>query len=232
MTANLEAPEIFRVAVEHRAQALQAAAKLPDLYINARTALAECARVDECKTWADKAAALASYAKQARDEALFKTASRIRARAIDRAGELLKQFDARGDHRKKDSRGLSSKTRNQAVTEAGMSERQGKQAVRVNNVPRDQFNALVEGDDPPSPAALAEIGKSKRRPILDLGERSASDFKAATTLIGATRAFRLALQHIDLAAAWRGADDEERSLLREQIGELRRWCGDFLRERA
>jgi len=26
-----------------------------------------------------------------------------------------------------------------------LSERQGKQAVRVNNVPRDQFDALVEG---------------------------------------------------------------------------------------
>ena len=215
-----------------RTQALEATAKLPNLYLIARTALAECARIDECKTWADKAAALASYAKQARDEALFKTATRIRARAIDRAGKLLKQFDDRGRPSKNNTKSDTNLSKQDAAREAGMSKRQKDQAVRVNNVLRDQFNALVDGDDPPSPAALAELGKTKRRPVLDLGQRSPSDFKAATTLIGAARTFCLALQRIDLAAAWRGADDEERSLLREQIGELRQWCGDFLKEHA
>jgi hypothetical protein len=50
--------------------------------------LAKCARIDECKSWADRAAALASYAKQADDEQLLNNAKRIKARAIDRMGEL------------------------------------------------------------------------------------------------------------------------------------------------
>ena len=40
-------------------------ARLPRTYEAARAALAECQQLDECKDWADKAAALASYAKQA-----------------------------------------------------------------------------------------------------------------------------------------------------------------------
>lgn len=38
-------------------------ASLPQTYENAKTALAECASIDECKDWSDKASALASYAR-------------------------------------------------------------------------------------------------------------------------------------------------------------------------
>ena len=52
--------------------------------------------------WADKAAALASYAKQSEDTTLEKAALRIRARAIRRAGELLKAImPAKGGDRKR-----------------------------------------------------------------------------------------------------------------------------------
>jgi len=65
------------------------AAKLPLAYESAKEALATCERIDECKDWADKMAALASYAKQADDKSLEVAATRIRARAIRRCGELL-----------------------------------------------------------------------------------------------------------------------------------------------
>src|SRR5690554_3481448 len=70
-----------------------ASARLPQTYEAAKSALAQCSAVDECKDWADKAAALASYAKQSNDDQLEKLALRIRARAIRRAGELLKQIE-------------------------------------------------------------------------------------------------------------------------------------------
>ena len=69
-----------------------ATALLPADYEAARTALAKCARVDECKDWADRAVALASHAKRAEDRTLETMAQRIRARAIRRAGELLREF--------------------------------------------------------------------------------------------------------------------------------------------
>lgn len=64
-------------------------AKLPAVYERATQALAECTRIDECKDWADKAEALASYARQSKDDSLRKMADRIQARAIRRMGQLL-----------------------------------------------------------------------------------------------------------------------------------------------
>lgn len=68
------------------------AASLPVTYEKARSALSECFKLDECKGWADKAKALASYAKQADDDELYKMARRIQGRAVRRVGELLQEF--------------------------------------------------------------------------------------------------------------------------------------------
>src|SRR4029077_1414514 len=57
------------------------AARLPATYEEARAAIAECERIDECKGWSDRAAALASYARQAKDDSLRVMAVRIQARA-------------------------------------------------------------------------------------------------------------------------------------------------------
>ena len=56
--------------------------RLPATYENARTALANCVEVDECKEWANKAMAMTSYARQANDDSLFKHAQRIRRRRL------------------------------------------------------------------------------------------------------------------------------------------------------
>jgi hypothetical protein len=69
-------------------------AKLPINYEAARKAIQECVRIDECLDWADRAAALASYAKQAEDEQLLKHSQRIKARAISRCSELLREHQA------------------------------------------------------------------------------------------------------------------------------------------
>jgi len=68
-------------------------APLPAIYEKAKVSLADCVKIDECKDWADKAEALASYAKQANDTALRNMADRIQARAIQRCGVLLKQIE-------------------------------------------------------------------------------------------------------------------------------------------
>jgi hypothetical protein len=58
-----------------------------------RKMLAECERIDECQDWANKAEALASYARQMNDDELRLRCDRIQARAIHRAGELLAQIE-------------------------------------------------------------------------------------------------------------------------------------------
>jgi hypothetical protein len=56
------------------------------------------------------------------------------ARAVRRMGELLKQFDGRPDNAVKQKEGTLLLTQEQAAKNAGISEHQRKQAVRVANV--------------------------------------------------------------------------------------------------
>lgn len=138
-------------------------ARLPQSYEAARQALTNCYSIDECKGWADKAQALASYARQANDDTLHKTAARIQGRAIRRVGELLKTFDGRGGDRSKSTGGGTfAPTQKQAADRAGLSKRQRDTAVRVANVPSDEFEKQIESDKPPTVTALAEQGIKRR----------------------------------------------------------------------
>jgi hypothetical protein len=106
----------------------------------AKIALASCANIDECQDWANKAEALASYAKMADDDTLRALADRIQARAVRRMGELLKEFDARGGDRSKTVAAHgSAPSQRDAAAQAGLSEHQQLQAVRVANVPPDKI---------------------------------------------------------------------------------------------
>lgn len=144
-------------------------ARLPARYEAARIAIRECGKVDECKDWADKAQALASYAKQSKDKELENTAMRIRARAIRRCGELLKEVEraqgARTDLRPRTATDPRFPSRKDAATGAGLSPRQAKSAIRVANVPEDDFDEQVDSDTPPTVTALAEQGKRSRDPL-------------------------------------------------------------------
>jgi len=127
-------------------------ARLPMSYEQARQALAECVRMDECKEWSDRAEALASYARQSQDDELRRMCDRIQARAIRRCGELLQEIP-RGtgaNQGERDGTVPLDPTRKSAADAAGLSERQRKTALRVANVSDEEFEDLVESDDPPT----------------------------------------------------------------------------------
>jgi hypothetical protein len=163
-------------------------APLPVKYEAAKTALAECERVDECQAWKEKAKALASYARQANDDTLRKTAERIQVRAMRRCGELLKEIPDKAHGGGQNKRGgpapapLASQ-RAKAAAEAGMSGRQVKDVMRVGRIPSEEFEQLVESDDPPSVAEFVEIGTRKKvEPLVDLQGRDPEDFNRSLYL--------------------------------------------------
>ena len=160
-----------------------ATARLPVNYQQATQALTACSRVDECREWVNKTEAVAAYARMADDETLHKTAIRIKSRAIKRCGELLKQFKAPGARTEKHRAGADPRSQTEVGRDAGMSPRQVKDAVRVSNVPKAEFERLVESNDPPSVTELAELGKvsglrsrrpSRRSPRASPRRRSSS----------------------------------------------------------
>lgn len=155
-------------------------ARLPQTYESAKTALSECVALDECKSWADKAAALASYAKQANDDELMKMATRIRDRAIRRAGELLQQIEPKPGARTDVEPSRGAPTRLQAAGEAGLSRDQMHTALRVANVPKADFDRQVDSPNPPTVTALAKQGTTPApKPVIDLKGRDPAEFNLA-----------------------------------------------------
>lgn len=196
-------------------------ATLPQTYEAARTALAECQNIDECWTWADKAQALASYAKQAQDDTLLVMANRIKARAVRRAGELLKLLEpARGANQNIEAgSGPNVSTRKDAAREAGLSERQQKTAIRVASVPREDFERQVESPKPPTLTQLAQQG-TKARPLIDLKGRDPKEFNRALHFVGDFEQYARALAAIDVEAALRDLVASERAELRAHINRI------------
>lgn len=132
---------------------------LPVVYQKACEALVTCERVDECKAWADKSAALASYAKQAEDDTLMAHARKIQLRAVRRMGELIDAVPPGKTGPKLADGADSQLSRREFSADAGISERQQVTAQRVARVPEDEFEHQVESEQPPTVSALAEQGK-------------------------------------------------------------------------
>ena len=208
---------------------LPANGNLPATYEAARNALTECSRVDEVKNWADKAAALASYARQARDDSLLRLAQRIQLRAVNRCGELLKQLPSGSaanllQHRQ--DGGVPSVTRTQAADDAGLSERQRKTALRVANVPRDEFEAAVESEFPPTVTELAARGTASRpaAPQPTVTSAKPAEVARAIDLLRQFAAFCGTHEPVSIACA-PGVDAD---MLRGQVSTIDRWMDRFV----
>jgi len=198
-------------------------ARLPVSYEKAKQALTACNNIDECVSWSDKAAALAAYAKQARDEDLLRLATRIKDRAIRRAGELYKQIEpSKGGRPSKTEVGTRpSFSRGQAAADAGMSPHQAKQAVRVASVPEAEFERQVESDRPPSVSALAEQGKRPApKPVLDLKGRDPGEFNRSMHFVAEFEDYAKALAGFDLETILPALSAEEARRVRDGIAAI------------
>ena len=152
------------VQVPAQIAAMVSSARLPENYQAAKQAIAECEHLDQCAEWADKAAALASYARQADDLELETHARRIRLRAVRRCGELLRACDARGgDRRAKVVTPLEFARRSRAAVaqQAGLSKHKTRAAVNIAAIPEAEFTAAVESNRPPGTTLLALWNKQR-----------------------------------------------------------------------
>ena len=201
-------------------------ARLPATYEAAQKAVAKCSRIDECKSWSDKAAALASYARQAKDHSLRVMAERIQARAIRRCGELLKQVPSgQGSKNQFGELRDGTVTRLEAAQNAGLSERQKVTAMRVANVAGPVFEAMIESDSPPTVTRLAQLG-------IDAHPPRPSDFRSdpiraarAHKMFSSIRDFCEQNEPAELAVTF-SRDDQE--LLRTFISNLDAWLDTFM----
>ena len=88
-------------------------------------------------------------------------------RATRRAGELLEQIEPnKGGRPKTQVAADPSLSRKQVASDAGMSERQQKTAIRVAKVPEREFNKQVDGPTPPTVTALAKKCLARKTNLL------------------------------------------------------------------
>ncbi|KAB2680355.1 hypothetical protein [Brucella pseudintermedia] len=198
-----------------------ASAQLPATYQNAKNALSECVQIDECVTWADKAAALASYAKQANDDEMMKMATRIRDRAIRRAGELLKQIEPQSGKRTDLEPSGGVPTRLEVAKEAGLSRDQMHTALRVANIPDEDFERQVESQNPPTVTKLAEQGKKAApKPVIDLKGRDPQEFNRSMHFVQALEAYQREVEAMALDTILPVLIDSERERVRKAIAAI------------
>lgn len=112
-------------------------------YEQARTALAECHRVDEVKDIRDKAEAMAAYARQAKDSELIQYATEIKVRAERRCGELLsatpKHEGGRPSNRSNDTTGSPP-----TLAEMGLTKDESSRYQSLASMSSEHFETAVQ----------------------------------------------------------------------------------------
>lgn len=214
--------------IDHAALPSIPNARLPMTYENAKRALTECSKMDECQDWADKMEAMASYARQSEDNTLRRMCDRIQARAIRRCGELLMEVKAARGANQNIHTGDDTKvlTRTEAATEAGLSKRQKDTALQVANIDEAEFEEAVESDEPPTISELAKRGTNKKAPVIDtsyLEDQTPDDFHQMVLLKGLCDWIIARSADIDLRAAARRLSDERRDNIGKKLGKCEVW---------
>jgi hypothetical protein len=201
-------------------------APLPIRYERARTEIAAAASLDECAEWTSKAAALASYARQAKDDSLLAAATRIKARAIRRSGELLREIPARPGYQKNGAGAPPQRSdRAQAAKDAGLSRDQATQAVRVAKVPATEFEEAIEADEPPSIEELAERGtKKKPAPLVDLQGVDPEDFNRSLHISAAINSLADQLADVKPELYLRGVLPSDKKRVLGFVESVIGWC--------
>lgn len=141
---------------------------LPVSYEAAKQAIVECQNPIECRTMADKAAAMAVYARMRDDTDLLNRAVRLQAWATRRWGELDKElYPDRSRANLKQNRADSPdcgqpQSGKRPAAPDGTTEYQRVVSRRLAAIPEAEFTRQVESATPPTVTQLASQGKSTR----------------------------------------------------------------------
>ncbi len=116
-------------------------------YEAARTALAECQRVDEVKDIRDKSLAMEAYARQAKDTGLMQMAAESKVRAERRLGEMLREQKAAGGMatggQPYQSTGSTAEPVAPTLAEVGIDKKLSMRSQQLAAMPEQHFEAAI-----------------------------------------------------------------------------------------
>jgi len=179
-------------------------------YEQARTALAECHRVDEVKDIRDKAEAMAAYARQAKDQDLILWATEIKVRAERKCGELLRAVE-RAPGNRTDRTSYEPVTKyQQALNDNNLNHMAASRFQQLASMSEEHFEAAVAtakdtAGQVTTAFMLREAGKARPRRRLsdaDKGRLEQLDqSKGTSMLIGYARMVLKAIRASDALSA-------------------------------
>ena len=159
-------------------------------YEAARYALQICEQIDEVKGIRDKAAAMAAYARMAKDLDLLNWSTKLKLRGERKLGEMLAETERSvGGRPGKTGQGSIPVSDNTVKTleEIGLSKQQSSDFQAIAAIPEDKFEKLVEAGKTstaalvkasPKTKAAAKAAKAKAGPFAAALEES-TEKKAA-----------------------------------------------------
>lgn len=138
-------------------------------YEQARSALANCVKVDEAKSIRDKAEALRAYGRQAKDHELETWAAEIKLRAARRIGELTRELEkVGGPGRGKRLPPGGSLSKTETLKAAGISTQQASRCEQIAAVPEPEFESWIQerrakGQPVSAKEVVAKVSKQAKR---------------------------------------------------------------------
>jgi len=189
---------------------------VPVEYETAVNALAECINLDEAKHWADKADALAAWAKIYRNDEAGIKSRQLKLHAYRRMGEIAKELRPV----KNTGRGSSPGPRS-LLREQGLSEDQVIAAAHLSKLPKDEFTKLIDAPKPPSPTLARRASSSF--------SNSTENWKAFVMSGQSASAFRGFCRNHPARALAQGLSPDEKKKALEYIREISDWIDEFER---
>jgi hypothetical protein len=188
--------------------------QLPVQYTEACKALAACQRLDEAKSYADKADALAAWAKIYQSDKAAVEARRLKLHAYRRMNELAEQIRPKqgGVKGKKNGGTLPGPT--SLLQEFGLTRAKANSVRKIGQLKPHRFEEIVNAARVLSPEQVR------------IREGSGSDTYIAWTLIGGPK-FRAYCRKFDAKEIARGLRPDESQKALQTCVEIRQWLDRF-----
>lgn len=205
-----------------------AGAIVPVVYTEAINALAKCRTIDEGKYYADKADALAAWAKIYKSDEAAIEARKLKAHAFRRMGQLAEELrptklgGTPGQH--KGNKGASS-----LLLESGLSKKQAVEIRRMSALPEATFQREMERARPFTVQRISRLAIG----TLNQGASAAKAKSAAWRLLLSTSSYSgvpTMLQFCKKNSAYeigRAIPAGEVRAIREKLRPIREWMDEF-----
>lgn len=178
-------------------------------YERARQDLKACLTIDDAKYFADKADALAAWAKIYRDNGAARDAAALKLEAFRRMGELAKSLRPKGNTGRAGGGGARS-----LLVEHGLSKSAAHVAGVLARLPQDTFQGYIDRPKPPSPFVFNREGSDNSESFKAINNHGIREFRAWTR---AHDAKQLA----------RGLKADEAARIGEMVSEVIEWLDEF-----